>query len=42
VGVWTQADPDPTKAADELELAGTVADEAELAKFIKPVNPCGK
>jgi hypothetical protein len=42
VGVWTQSDPDPTKRADELELAGTVADEAELAKLIKPVNPCGK
>jgi hypothetical protein len=42
VGVWSQLDPDPAKAGDALDLAGTVADEAQLARFIKPVNPCGK
>lgn len=42
VGVWSQLDPDPAKAADALDLAGTVGDEAQLARFIKPVNPCGK
>jgi len=42
VGVWSQIDPSPEKSAEELDLAGTVADEAELAKFLKPMNPCGK
>jgi hypothetical protein len=42
VGVWSQADPAPDKSAEELDLAGTVADEAPLAKFLKPMNPCGR
>lgn len=42
VGVWSQRDPAPEKAPEELELAGTVADEAELARFLKQMNPCGK
>lgn len=41
-GVWTQADPAPDKNAEELDLANTVADEAQLVKFLKPMNPCGK
>lgn len=42
VGVWSQLDPSPEKSAEELDLAGTVADEAQLVKFLKPMNPCGK
>lgn len=42
VGVWSQLDPAPQKSAEELDLAGTVADEAQLVKFLKPMNPCGK
>lgn len=42
VGVWTQRDPSPEKSAEELDLAGTVADEAELVRFLKPMNPCGR
>jgi hypothetical protein len=42
VGIWAQPDPDPEKDAEALELAGTVADEAELVRFLKPMNPCGK
>ncbi|MFZ5438876.1 MAG: hypothetical protein ACOZQL_02645 [Myxococcota bacterium] len=42
VGVWSQRDPAPEKAAEQLELAGTVADEAELARFLKQMNPCGR
>lgn len=42
VGVWTQTDPAPDKSNEALELAGTVADEAELARFLKPMNPCGR
>lgn len=42
VGVWSQLDPAPDKSAEELDLAGTVADEAQLAKFLKPMNPCGR
>ncbi|MBE2254047.1 MAG: hypothetical protein IAE78_31255 [Myxococcus sp.] len=42
VGVWSMRDPAPQKAAGELDLTGTVADESELAKFLKPMNPCGR
>ncbi len=42
VGVWSQVDPDPSKDSEQLDLAGTVADEALLVKFLKPMNPCGK
>ncbi len=42
VGIWSQSDPAPEKTAEQLELAGTVADEAEMARFLKPMNPCGK
>lgn len=42
VGVWSQKDPAPEKAIEELDLTGTVADEAELARLLKQVNPCGK
>ena len=42
MGVWTMKDPDPGVAAQKLELAGTVADEAEVVKFIAPLAPCGK
>lgn len=42
MGMWTQVDPSPEKNKEELELAGTVADEAELAGFLKPMNPCGR
>lgn len=42
MGVWSQADPNPSLPAEELDLAGTVADEAELARFVKPIDPCGK
>lgn len=42
VGVWSMRDPAPEKASNELELSGTVADESELAKFLLPINPCGR
>jgi preprotein translocase subunit SecA len=42
VGVWSMRDPAPSKPAGELDLTGTVADESELAKFLKPMNPCGR
>lgn len=42
VGVWSMRDPAPAKPASELDLTGSVADEAELAKFLKPINPCGR
>jgi hypothetical protein len=42
VGVWSQADPTPDAETGALDLAGTVADEAQLAKFLKPINPCGR
>jgi hypothetical protein len=42
MGVWSQTDPNPRLKPEELDLSGTVADEAELAKFVKPMDPCGK
>lgn len=42
IGVWSMRDPAPGKPAGELDLTGTVCDEAELAKFLKPMNPCGR
>lgn len=42
VGIWSQPDPDPSKTAEALDLAGTVADEAQLVRFLKPMNPCGR
>jgi hypothetical protein len=42
IGVWTQKDPAPDQAVEELDLTGTVADEAALKRFLSPIDPCGK
>lgn len=42
MGMWSEADPNPDAPNESLELAGTVADEARLAPFLKPMNPCGR
>jgi hypothetical protein len=42
MGVWSQGDPNPAAKPEDLDLAHTVADEAELAKFLRPIDPCGK
>lgn len=42
VGVWTQADPDPKADADAVDVTGSVADEAQLIPFLKPMDPCGR
>jgi hypothetical protein len=42
LGTWSQKDPPGDARAGEPSLAGTVGDEAEIARFIKPINPCGK
>ncbi len=39
LGSWGQLDPAPQKPKEELDLEGTVADEAELARFLKQFNP---
>ncbi len=41
-GIWNQKSlgNDETPAA-ELKLEGTIADDAEIAKFVQPLNPCG-
>jgi hypothetical protein len=41
-GMWAMKDPSPQTPATELDLTGTVADEAVLARFMKPMNPCGR
>lgn len=38
VGTWQQREPQTGTA----ELAGTVADEREMQKFLAPLSPCGK
>ena len=40
LGVWMMKDPSPDAPAADLQLSGTVADEGEIATFIKPLNPC--
>lgn len=40
MGVWIMKDPNPSAAVADMQLAGTVADEGEIATFIKPLNPC--
>ncbi len=42
LGLWAQRTAQPGVAKEALDLSGTVADEAELARFLKPMNPCGK
>jgi hypothetical protein len=42
LGTWVQRDPPGTPRDAAPELTGTVGDEAELARFIKPINPCGR
>ena len=42
IGVWTMEDPNPKTPTSELDLTGTVADEQQLARFVKPMDPCGK
>lgn len=42
LGLWAQRSAQPGVAKESLDLTGTVADEAELARFLKPINPCGK
>ncbi len=41
-GIWNQKSlgNDDTPIA-ELKLEGTIADDAEIAKFVQPLNPCG-
>jgi hypothetical protein len=40
MGFWFQADPNPATAAEQLDLTGTVADEAELTRLLAGMNPC--
>ena len=40
LGVWMMRDPNPGTATSDLQLAGSVADEGEIAAFVKPLNPC--
>ncbi len=42
LGVWMMKDPDPELPVNQLQLEGTVADESQIAGFIKPLTPCGK
>jgi len=42
MGVWMMKDSDPELPSNQLQLEGTVADEGQIAAFIKPLTPCGK
>jgi hypothetical protein len=42
IGMWSQEDPAPDVVPEKLALSDTVADEAQLARLLKPVNPCGR
>ncbi len=41
VGIWFGEDPSPTAPAKDLDLKGTVADEASMRAFVSNFDPCG-
>lgn len=42
LGVWMMKDVNPELSTEKLQLEGTVADEAQIVGFIRPLTPCGK
>lgn len=42
LGIWGQFDPLPGGGVETIDLAGTVADEEQLVRFLTPMNPCGR
>ncbi len=42
VGVWSERDLHPDKAADEIDPKGTVLDEAQIAPLVAQLRPCGQ
>lgn len=40
MGIWFGPDPDPDTPADEADFTGTVADEAEIQRFMSNFDVC--
>ncbi len=40
LGIWTMAMPDSVSSDASVGFAGTVADEAAMVRFLKPMKPC--
>jgi hypothetical protein len=40
MGIWFGPDPSPDTAADEADFSGTVADEAEIQRFMSRFDVC--
>ena len=40
IGIWFGPDPDPEGAAEDLDLTGTNADEAEIGSFLDHFSFC--
>jgi hypothetical protein len=41
MGIWFGEDPNPKAPAADLDVKGTVADEAEVKAFVAQIDPCG-
>lgn len=41
MGIWFGEDPNPASPAADLDVKGTVADEAEVKAFVAQIDPCG-
>lgn len=42
MGIWFGPDPDPDAPADSADLAGSVADEAEIQRFMARFDVCSR
>jgi hypothetical protein len=42
MGIWFGPDPDPETPAESASLAGSVADEAEIQRFMRPFDVCSR
>ena len=40
LGIWFGPDPDPDTPVDEADFTGTVVDEAEIRRFMEPLDVC--
>ena len=42
LGIWFGTDPDPDTPVDEADFTGTVVDEAEIRRFMEPLDVCSR
>ena len=42
LGIWFGPDPDPDTPVEEADFTGTVVDEAEIRRFMEPLDVCSR